>query len=152
MTDRRHAHTPHVAQRSQNARVKRTTAGIAEERTFYCTQVSSFRFCVCDHVRAAAVPRPRAWSAAPRSPCVACSIQGLLGLLLRSFGAVGSAIEDTSTQDFERPRLSHPHQVSTLCSALVYCASQNVIRGPIFSPCLRQQRLWSMPPHGLGMT
>jgi hypothetical protein len=69
---------------------------------------------------------------------VACSIHGLLGLLLRSSGAVGRAIEVTAAQDFERPRLSHPHQVSTLRSALVYCASQNVIRGPTFSSCLRQ--------------
>ena len=69
---------------------------------------------------------------------MACTIHGFLGLLLRSFGAVGSAIEVTAAQDFERPRLSHPHQVSTLRSALVYRASQNVIRGPIFSSCLRQ--------------
>ena len=69
---------------------------------------------------------------------MACSIHGLLGLLLRSSGAVGSAIEVTAAQDFERPRLSHPHQVTALCSALVYCASQNVICGPIFSSCLRQ--------------
>ena len=77
-------------------------------------------------------------SAAPRSPCVACPIHGLLGLLLRSSGAVGSSIEVTAAQDFERPRLSYHNQVSTLCSALVYRASQNVIRGPIFSSCLRQ--------------
>ena len=67
---------------------------------------------------------------------MACTIHGFLGLLLRSFGAVGSAIEVTAAQDFERPRLSHPHQVSTLRSALVYRASQNVIRGPIFSMCI----------------
>ena len=58
---------------------------------------------------------------------MACPIQGLLGLLLRSSGAVGSAIEVTTAQDFERPRLSHPHLLSTLCSALVHRASQNVI-------------------------
>ena len=51
---------------------------------------------------------------------MACPIHGLLGLLLRSSGAVGSAIEVTAAQDFERPRLSHPHQVSALRSALVY--------------------------------
>merc|ERR1712086_645622 len=37
-------------------------------------------------------------SAAPRSPCVACPIHGLLGLLLRSSGAVGSSIEVTAAR------------------------------------------------------
>ena len=117
--------------RRKNARVE-CTAG---EHTLLH---SSFLFCICDHVRAAAVPYSPFSSAAPRSPCVACPIHGLLGLLLRSSGAVGSAIEVTAAQDFERPRLSYHNQVSTLCSALVYRASQNVIRGPIFSSCLRQ--------------
>ena len=82
---------------------------------------------------------------------MACSIHGLLGLLLRSSGAVGSAIEVTAAQDFERPRLSHPHHVLTLRSALVDRAAQNVIYGPIFSMCIGLQRRGSMPPHGLGM-
>ena len=69
---------------------------------------------------------------------MACPIHGLLGLLLRSSDAVDGGIEPPAAQTFERARLSHPHQVSALRSALVYRASQNVIRGPIFSSCHRQ--------------
>ena len=35
-----------------------------------------------------------------------------------------------------RPRMSHPHHVLTLCSALVDRAAQNGICGPIFSLCI----------------
>ena len=59
-----------------------------------------------------------------------------MALLLRSLGAVGGIDEPPAAQAFERPRLSHPHHVPTLRSALVDRASQNVIRGPIFSSCL----------------
>ena len=64
---------------------------------------------------------------------MACPIHGLLGLLLRSSGAVGSAIEVTAAQDFERPRLCYTHDASTARSSLVDCAAQNVICVPIFS-------------------
>ena len=57
----------------------------------------------------------------------------------------------SATQAFERQLLSYPHHVPTLCSALVDRVTQTGICGPILSPCLRPQRLWSMPPHGLGM-
>ena len=59
---------------------------------------------------------------------MACSIHGLLGLLLRSSGAVDSAIEVTAAQDFERPRLCYTHDASTARSSLVdfglYCCTE----------------------------
>ena len=58
---------------------------------------------------------------------MACTIHGFLGLLLRSFVAVGSAIEVTAAQDFERPRLCYTHDALTARSALVDRAAQNVI-------------------------
>ena len=58
---------------------------------------------------------------------------GLVGLLLRSCGAVGSEIEVTAAQDFERPSLSHPHHVPTLRSALVDRVAQDGVFGPMFS-------------------
>ena len=48
---------------------------------------------------------------------------------MRSSDAVDGGIEPPAAQTFERARLSHAHQVSALRSALVYRASQNVIRG-----------------------
>ena len=64
---------------------------------------------------------------------MACTIHGFLGLLLRSFGAVGSEIEVTTAQDFERPRLCYTHDASTARSSLVDCAAQNVICVPVIS-------------------
>ena len=58
---------------------------------------------------------------------MAFSMYGLVGLLLRSCGAVGSAIEVTAAQDFERPRLCYTHDALTARSALVDRAAQNVI-------------------------
>ena len=107
--------------RSKNARVE-CTAG--EHALLH----STFLFCVCDYVRAAAVPYSPLSRAAPMGPCVACPIHGLLGLLLRSSGAVGSAIEVTAAQDFERPRLCYTHDASTARSSLVDFAAQNLWR------------------------
>jgi len=78
-------------------------------------------------------------------------IQGAAAVLLRSFGAVGGKDEPPAAQAFELPHLSHPHHVTTLCSALVDRVAQNVIYGPIFPLCTGLQRRCSMPPHGLGM-
>ena len=50
-----------------------------------------------------------------------------MGLVLRSFDAPGGADEPRAAQAFERPRLSHPHHVLTLRSALVDRAAQNAI-------------------------
>ena len=70
---------------------------------------------------------------APLSAGVAYGLKGAATLLLRSFDAPGGADEPRAAQAFERPRLSHPHHVLTLRSALVDHAAQNVIYGPIFS-------------------
>ena len=75
-------------------------------------------------------------SGAPPSPGVAYGLKGAATLLLRSFDAPGGADEPRAAQAFERPRLSHPHHVPTLCSALVDRAAQNVIYGPILSICI----------------
>ena len=64
---------------------------------------------------------------------MAYGLKGAATLLLRSFDAPGGADEPRAAQAFERPRLSHPHHVLTLRSALVDRAAQNGICGPIFS-------------------
>ena len=46
---------------------------------------------------------------------------------MRSFDAPGGEDEPRAAQAFERPRLSHPHHVLTLRSALVDRAAQNAI-------------------------
>ena len=79
------------------------------------------------------------------------SIHGLVALLLRFSVVVGGAVEPPPAQTFERARLCHPHGVPPTRSFLLGRGAQDVICGPIFSSCLSQQRLWSMPPHGLGM-
>ena len=63
----------------------------------------------------------------------AYGLKGAATLLLRSLGAVGGIDEPPAAQAFERPRLSHPHHVLTLRSALVDRAAQNGIYGPVFS-------------------
>ena len=83
---------------------------------------------------------------------MAYGLKGAATLLLRSFDAPGGADEPRAAQAFERPRLSHPHHVLTLRSALVDRVAQTGICGPIFSSCLGPQRLWSMSPHDLSMT
>ena len=82
---------------------------------------------------------------------MACSIHGLLRLLLRSSGAVGSAIEVTAAQDFERPRLCYTHDASTARSSLVDRAAQNVICVPIFSRSMVLGGRGSMLLYGCGM-
>ena len=67
---------------------------------------------------------------------MAYGLKGAATLLLRSFDAPGGADEPRAAQAFERPRLSHPHHVLTLRSALVDHAAQNVIHGPTFSMCI----------------
>ena len=69
-------------------------------------------------------------------PGVAYGLKGAATLILRSFDAPGGADEPRAAQAFERPRLSHPHHVLTLRSALVDRASRNGICGPIFSLCI----------------
>ena len=78
---------------------------------------------------------------------MAYGLKGAATLLLRSFDAPGGADEPRAAQAFERPRLSHPHHVLTLRSALVDRAAQNVIYGPIFhceSGCRRVARCLHM--------
>ena len=99
-----------------------------QESTLYCTQPFFFASVTMCELQPRLSRAPScATSAAPMGPCVACPIHGLLGLLLRSSGAVGSAIEVTAAQDFERPRLCYTHDASTARSALVDRAAQNVI-------------------------
>ena len=86
---------------------------------------------------------------------MACSIQGLLGLLLRSSGAVGSAIEVIAAQDFERPRvcaIPMMHRLlARLSLTLVFIAAQNVICVPILSRSMVLGGRGSMLLYGCGM-
>ena len=90
---------------------------------------------------------------------MAYGLKGAATLLLRSFDAPGGKDEPRAAQAFERPRLSHPHHVLTLRSALVDRAAQNGICGPIFhdasgcrgvARCLHMAWVWPARGNGRG--
>ena len=90
-------------------------------------------------------------SCSPGSPCVKHWWKGAATLQMRALHAIGTASEPPASQAFKTAPYSPPVHVLTVCSAPVNRVQSESICGPIISMSIGLQRLWPMPPHGLGM-
>ena len=90
-------------------------------------------------------------SCSPGSPCVKHWWKGAATLQMRALHAIGTASEPPASQAFKPAPYSPPVHVLTVCSAPVNRVQSESICGPTISVSIELQRLWSMPPHGLGM-
>ena len=147
-TVRSHAPTPLVAQHQKfTVRVHYSCSRGDAHAILH----SAFNFFVRDHLRTVATPSTSVGLCSPGRPCVKHWWKGAATLQMSALHAIGTASNPPATLAIESAPYSSPVDVLTVCSAPVNRVQSESVCGPIFSMSIGLQRLWPMPPRGLGM-